>query len=100
MNRNVKNHNVCLNQDDFNVALRKAIKYNNKENIKKAKPWIYVALALWLIFSLWAIVLAMQAPVGPQRVTHITFAVVFGPAYVLSHYLSSMSSPQQYRREY
>jgi hypothetical protein len=89
------NSNVCVNQSDFNVAFRKAIKHNNKENMKKAKPWVYVYLVLWLIFFIWAIMLAMQVPAGPQRTMHIVFAVVAAPAYVLAHYLGALGGSKQ-----
>lgn len=94
------NTSVCANQDDFNVAFRKAIKHNNKENIKKAKPWIYVYLTLWTIFFVWAILLAMQVPTGPQRVQHLVFAIVFGPVYVLSYYLGAQQQMSGGYREY
>jgi len=92
--------NPCTNQDNFNKSFRKAIKYNNKENIRKAKPWIYVSLVLWLIFFIWAVLLAMQVPQGPDRVTHLTFAIVFSPAYVLSFYLGSSRDRRQMSYEY
>lgn len=85
------NQPVCNNQDDFNEAVNKAIKYNNNENMKKAKPWIYVYLVVWLIFLIWAIVLAMQIAPGHDRVVHLVFAIVFSPAYVLGYYLGAMS---------
>ena len=84
------NKPVCENQDDFNRAFRKAIKYNNKENMKKARPWIYVYLVLWLIFMVWGILLAMKIAPGPERVEHLLFALVFGPAYVLAYYLGAL----------
>ena len=84
------NKPVCDNQDDFNMAFRKAVKYNNKENIKKSKPWMYVYLVLWLIFFLWAIILALQVPEGSDRVKHLVFAIVFSPVYVLSYYLNAL----------
>ena len=78
---------VCQNQDTFNVALRKAIKENEKENMKKAKPWIYVYIVLWAIFLVWGVMLAMQISDQSERIEHIVFAIVFGPVYVLSYYL-------------
>ena len=86
------NKPVCDNQDDFNHAFRKAIKYNNQENMNKAKPWVYVYLVLWMIFFVWAVLLAMQVAPGPERVEHIVFAMVFSPVYVLAYYLGAMGS--------
>jgi hypothetical protein len=82
---------VCGNQDDFNMAVRAAVKYTAKENAKKSRPWAVVCAVIWLIFFLWALMLAMQLPAGPERVEHILFALLFSPAYVLAHYLGSMS---------
>lgn len=86
------NKPVCNNQDDFNQAFRKAIKYDNKETMKKAKPWAFVYMVLWFIFIVWALLLAMKVPAGPERIEHLVFAMVFGPAYVLAHYLGSMGN--------
>lgn len=83
------NKPVCDNQDTFSQAFRKAIKYNDKENLKKAKPWVYIYLVLWIVFFVWAILLAMQVPSGPDRVEHIVFAMVLGPVYVLAYYLGA-----------
>jgi hypothetical protein len=79
--------NVCTNQDDFNVAFRKAIDYNNRKNNRKIQAWLYVYGVIWLIFFIWAIVLAMQMPVGVERVEHLVFAMVFSPIYVIAYYL-------------
>lgn len=81
------NKPVCENQDDFNEAVRKAIKYNNKESMKKAQPWLYVYVVLWMIFLVWGVILAMQIPAGQTRLIHLVFAIVFSPVYVLSYYL-------------
>lgn len=83
------NSNVCTNQDDFNMALRKAIEFNARKNNRRIQPWLYVYAVIWLIFFIWAIVLAMQMPVGPDRVEHLVFAMVFSPIYVIAYYLGS-----------
>lgn len=79
----------CDNQDDFNVAFRNALKYNEKENMKKARPYMYVYLVLWLVVTVWALLLAMQVPAGNSRVLHVFFALVASPMYVLSFYLGN-----------
>lgn len=81
---------VCNNQDAFNQAFRSALKYNNKENMKKARPWMYVYLVLWLLFFVWGVMLAIQVPSGPERVEHLVFAIVFGPVYVLAYYIGAL----------
>ena len=82
--------NVCQNQDDYNQAFRNAIQYNNQQNINDAKPWMWVYFALYLIFFVWALMLAMRVPYGPERTLHLTLALVAAPAYVLAYYLGVM----------
>lgn len=81
------NSDVCSNQSDFNMAFKNAIKYTNDENMKKARPWLYVYLGLWTVFFVWAILLAMKVQAGPERVEHLVFAIVFSPVYVIAYYL-------------
>lgn len=84
---------VCDNQSDFNIAVRKALKYNMKEDMKKAKPWIYVYMVLWAIFFVWAVIIAMKvAPAGAERTEHLVFAMVFSPIYVIAYYLGMMGN--------
>lgn len=84
------NSNVCDNQGDFNMAFRKAIEHNDKENMKKAKPWMYVYAVLWAVFLIWGIFLAMQVTPGHERIEHLVFAILFSPVYVLSYYLGAL----------
>jgi len=84
--------NVCDSQDDFNVAFKKALKQNNKDAMKKAQPWIYVYTTIWMIFFVWALVLAMQISPGPNRLLHLVLAMVFSPVYVISYYLGILQS--------
>jgi hypothetical protein len=82
--------NVCNTQDDFNIAFDKALKQNNKDAMKKARPWVYVYMTLWMIFFIWALVLAMQVAPGPNRLVHLVFAMVFSPVYVLAYYFGAL----------
>lgn len=79
---------ICDSQDSFNVALRSGLKYNSDENLNEAKPWLYVYVVLWVIFLLWAMMLAMQVPAGSERVLHVVFAIVFSPIYVIANLIS------------
>ena len=81
---------VCDNQADFNKAFHKALEHNNRENYKKSKPWMYVSVLLWVIFFVWALMLAMKVTPGPERQVHLVFAMIFSPVYVLSYYLGMM----------
>jgi hypothetical protein len=82
---------VCGNQSDFNMAFNKALKQNNKEAMKKAKAWVVVSLTVWLIFFIWALMLAMQLPQGSDKTVHLVFAMAFSPVYVLAHYAGLLS---------
>jgi succinate-acetate transporter protein len=76
--------NVCTNQDDFNHALKSALKKIDKDNMKKEGSVMYLYLVPWLIFLLWALILAMRVPEGPNKVVHIILAVLFSPLYVIA----------------
>jgi len=82
--------NVCTNQDDFNHALKHALKNINKENMKKETSVMYLYLVPWLIFLLWALILAMKVPEGPNKVLHIILAVLFSPLYVIASLVGFM----------
>ena len=79
--------NVCDSQDDFNVAVRKAVKFTEKENLKKNRTWIYVYMVLWVVFFVWAVLLAMKIETGPTKIIHLVFAMLCSPVYVVSYYL-------------
>lgn len=78
---------VCNNQADFNMAFRKALVANNKQDVKNMGGWLYVYVTLWFIFLFWAIVIAMRVSAGRERTLHLVFAIVASPAYVLAHYV-------------
>lgn len=83
---------VCDNQDDFNQALRQGIVFNQQQNLKKMQPYMWVYLIVFLVFFVWALMLAMKVPPGQGKVLHILFALLFSPLYVISHYLGHMKS--------
>lgn len=85
-----ENSNVCSNQNDFNMAFRKAIRYNEKQDVKKMGSWAVLYVIIWVVFFVWAIMLALKVDEPSQRVAHITFAMVFGPIYVIAYYVSNM----------
>jgi len=77
---------VCQNQDDFNKALREAIKYNFEQN-NKLTVNTTIFLMIYLVFFVWAIMLALCVQKGPYRTMHLAIAMVFSPFYVVAHYL-------------
>jgi hypothetical protein len=77
---------VCDTQTDFNHAFRDAIKYVNKKD--SPKLWVQLlALALFILFIVWALMLASKSGSSDQ-VLHYVLAMVFSPFYVISHYLT------------
>ena len=76
----------------INQAFRNALSYNNKQNMKKAQPWIWIFLGLYTVFIIWALVLALKVPAGTRRTLHVFFAFMGGPVYVLAYYLGEIKS--------
>jgi hypothetical protein len=81
---------VCNNQDDFNVALKKGIQYNNEEVSRQMSGVATVSLILYAIFLIWALMIVSKTvPKGIIRTQHILFAICASPIYVLSHYANA-----------
>lgn len=83
------NKPVCDNQSDFNMAFKKAVKYNNDQYMKKNKGWVIAYSVILIIFIVWALILVSRMNGGDNRVLHYVFAFLFSPIYVLSHYLNA-----------
>lgn len=79
---------VCNTQNDFNQAFSSAIDYTNQQQAKSGFGWNVAYIILWLICMVWGVLIAMQIPSGPERVEHVLFAIVAGPAYILAHYVA------------
>ena len=79
---------VCNNQDTFNDAFYRALKYSNKKENKKISGPLAIYLVIHLIFLIWAIMLAFKTP-PDNRVVHITLAIIFAPAYCLAYYMNT-----------
>ena len=80
--------NVCNDQDEFNNAFYKALKYTNKKNNKGMANALAVYSIIHLIFSVWGVTLAFRSQPPENRIVHITLALMFAPAYVLAYYLN------------
>lgn len=77
---------VCQDQDVFNKAVRKALKYTEKK--EKPKGWVsIVSMAIYILFMFWALVLAMKVSTPSTKTLHYVFAIVFSPIYVIAYYL-------------
>lgn len=82
--------NVCVNQDRFNVAVRKAIRKNNEDAVENSQSWIVLYVLFMLGFLVWAVTLAMKMPKGPEKIVQLVFAMVASPVYVLAYYLGEV----------
>jgi hypothetical protein len=87
------NDNVCRTQQIFDLAFQKAFDNYRQTEIKRVTTGklgsIYTIISIfYFIFIVWGILLAMKIEDKNQRIVHITFALISGPAYVLAYYLS------------
>jgi succinate-acetate transporter protein len=80
---------ICQDQDNFNSSFYKALQYSREKETKGMGIVLSMYLILHTIFIFWAVLLAFkQEPQG--RIIHITLAIIFSPAYVISYYLNSL----------
>jgi len=47
---------------------------------------------IYLVFTIWALYLAMRIKEKEHRVLHMTLALIAGPVYVFGYYLSQISA--------
>lgn len=78
---------VCQNQDTFNKSMRQAIKYTEKQDRPKAIVEI-IALAIYMIFVVWALLLASKVSDVEGRKIHFVLAMLFSPIYIISYYIN------------
>ena len=87
---------VCEDQNKFNEAVHKAMKYAKKmrqeeEDKEEKNGYMYVYVVLYMIFFIWAVMLALKVE-SADRPLHIALAILMSPIYVLSYYLSGLES--------
>lgn len=85
------NQTVCDDQKKFNEAFKKAIIQADEDMMEKSSGWIVLYTLLYLVFIVWAIILAMRMPESPGRVVHLVLAMAFAPFYVLAYYLRQVA---------
>jgi hypothetical protein len=81
--------NVCDSQDDFNQAFDKAYEHLGQKVVKQLSGMMKLYIILYLVFFVWAVVLALKVQKGQTRTIHLVFAMAFSPFYVLGHYLNA-----------
>jgi len=83
--------NLCGDQKTFNKAVRKAINHLDDDDDQNQTSTSKLILTLiTLTFYVWALLLALKVEDKQQRVLHSLFALLFGPFYVLAHYVGMM----------
>lgn len=85
-------NSVCDNQDDFNIAVKNANKYMINKKLDKNYSCVYFFILC--IFVVWAVMIALKSSFNENssRIVQLVFAIVFSPLYVISHYLSLLST--------
>lgn len=81
--------NVCDDQKTFNRAVRKAINHLDDDQNQTSTSKLILTL-ITLTFYVWALLLALKVEDKQHRVLHALFALLFGPLYVLAHYVGMM----------
>jgi len=76
---------LCQNQDNFNVAVDKAIKYQRKKEMNRTV--FLIGLVIYVLLASWAVMLASKISNPVERHEHIMFGLLFPPAYIISYYV-------------
>jgi hypothetical protein len=82
--------NLCGDQKTFNKAVRKAINHLDDDDQTQTSTSKLIFTLITLTFYVWALLLALKVEDKQQRVLHSLFALLFGPFYVLAHYVGMM----------
>ena len=81
--------NICDNQNNFNVAFSKALKYEREKNMPSPTAFVVtsvVAIAILIVLLIWALGLARKTK--GDKLLHTFFALVASPGYIISYYIS------------
>jgi hypothetical protein len=81
---------VCENQKNFNHAIYNAVKDYDRRERRQMSGFVTFYIMLHLVFLIWGVMLALTSVPKENRVLHITLAVLFSPAYVMSYYLDTL----------
>ena len=91
--------NICSDQKSYNKAFRNALNNYNlsetecKTDICRVKNTVLSIIVL--VFYLWALLLASKVKDREHRILHFVFAILTGPMYVLSYYISNFTLEPQ-----
>jgi len=83
----------CADQNQFNDSFKTAINKYKSDEMKKYESQsfrntCFIVTMTYLIFMIWAVILALKISKPDQRILHVTLALISGPAYVFAYYIS------------
>ena len=81
---------VCEDQSKFNQAFEKAADNYLEKPVYANKTVAIVSVVIMLVFTVWALLLAMRVKEKEHRVLHLLLALIASPLYVISYYLSKI----------
>jgi hypothetical protein len=64
-------------------------KENYEEDRRHRNSYSLQYLFIWILFAIWAFVLAMTLDPGPQKIQNIFLAILCPPIYIIAHYLGT-----------
>ena len=79
--------NPCFNQQSFSNAFSKAV--DDKQKNSKMSTALIIYIVIHLMFSLVGIMFALKQPIE-NRTANITLAIIYGPAYVIAHFITNL----------
>lgn len=82
---------VCENQEKFNEAFKQAVQENVKIQEKDRKAY-NIALVIYFLLLVWAVMLAMKVSDKEHRVLHVGLALLMGPLYIIAYFLGMMKA--------
>lgn len=77
---------VCQDQVTFNHAFKNAVHAYNKSYMEENQTYLTVVMIVWLLLTVWAVMLAARIRDPNERIEHIIFAVLFPPLYIVAYY--------------
>tara|TARA_B100000401_G_scaffold223311_1_gene151116 strand:+ start:5204 stop:5500 length:297 start_codon:yes stop_codon:yes gene_type:complete len=95
MSKDISDNNVCRDQNTFNDAVHDAINnyrdsYSWDSLSQSQKTMAILFLVFYLIFTIWAVILALRVPKeNGARTFHVIVALLFGPLYFIAYYISN-----------
>lgn len=86
---------LCSDQNTFNTAVTNALNnYQQTQVQNQTQNWKQAGLivfAIWIILTIWAVMLALQVTDPSDRILNIFLAIVSPPFYLISYFINNLS---------